>query len=759
MKTPSLSTKVFLAFAVILLPILLVFLISYRDNKSRLEEMIAADLRMHADDREEAVLLFLELNKRRIHDFSSDGVIRDYLDGIVSGNGPNGAGLSEYLSRHKLPLDKKFSRLSVLNIQGRVVASTAKSAPAELAPAVVSRGGKQGANAGLDWSKEEFYMKTRHTGAVTASEFENAGVHELVFSAPLKSRQTSRVTGMIAAFVPLGELNKALNGEQARELGALTWSKPMSRKGMDMYLVNKDMLMLTESRFMKDSVMKLKVDTLPVRACLEEGREMTGFYMNYTGIEVGGAAMCLPALKWTLVAEKDKNDILAPVRSIRDYAVVGAGITAVLLTGLYVFFSRAVIGHLSRLAAAAARIAKGDYGVALPVETRDEIGAVEESFNVMAKVVMDRIEALSRLNAILEATPDFVGTADLQGNVLYFNKAARQMLEIGADEDITKTRIPDWHPAWAAKVVFEEGLTAASKSGHWSGETALLSRTGREIPVWQVVIAHKDANANLLYYSTVMRDITERKKAEEEVRSLNVALERRVQERTAELTAANRELEAFSYSVAHDLRSPLRIIEGFTEAVIEENGDRLDGRALDHMRRVAGASRRMAALIDDLLELSKVTRAEMNYTDVDLSAMARAIAGELKKTVPGRQTEVVVREGLVVKGDSRLLRVVLDNLLGNAWKFTARTPAPVIEFGTLGEKDGKVIYFVKDNGAGFDMKYVDKLFNPFQRLHSEKDFPGTGVGLATVERIIRRHHGTVWASARVDKGAVFYFML
>lgn len=736
----SLSTKVLLAFAVILLPILLVFVISYRDNKSRISEILAEDLRMHADDREEAVLLFLELNKRRIHDFSSDGVVRDSLDGIISGKGGAGA-LSEYLAMHKLPLDKKISRLSVLNAEGRVVASTAKG------------------KIGLNESKEEFYAKVINSGAPVVAEYHGAGAHELVFSAPLQNRRTGRATGMIAAFMPLAELNKALNGEQARELGALTWSVPKSHKGMDLYLVNKDMFMLTESRFMKDSAMLLRVETPPVRACLEDGKEMNGFYTNYTGIEVGGASMCIPGLKWTLVAEIDKNEILIPVIKLRNYANIGAGITILLLAGLYVFFSRAVISHLNRLAAGARRMAEGDYSVTIPVEAGDEIGTVEESFNIMARGIRERTEAQARLNAILEGTPDFVATADLHGNVLYYNKAARLILGIGEDEDISNIRIPDTHPEWAAKVVLEEGLPAAAKAGYWSGETAVLSRSGKVIPIWQVIIAHRDGDGALLYYSTVARDITERKKAEEEIRSLNAALERRVKERTSELTAANRELEAFSYSVAHDLRSPLRIIEGFTEAVIEDAGDRLDAQALDHMRRVCGASRRMAALIDDLLELSKVTRAEMSYTDVDLSAIARTIMSELRKTEPGRDADVVIREGLVVKGDARLLRVVLDNLIGNAWKFTARTPRPVIEFGTLGEKDGKGVYFVRDNGAGFDMKYVEKLFNPFQRLHTEKDFPGTGIGLATVERIIRRHGGAVWASATVDKGAVFYFMI
>ncbi len=258
------------------------------------------------------------------------------------------------------------------------------------------------------------------------------------------------------------------------------------------------------------------------------------------------------------------------------------------------------------------------------------------------------------------------------------------------------------------------------------------------------------------------------RQAKEEIRRMNATLEQRVIERTRQLEVSNKELEAFSYSVSHDLRSPLRSIDGFSLALLEDYAGELDAQAQDYLRRVRNASQRMGQLIDGLLKLSRLTRVEMRRETVDLSGLAQSIASELQNTQPERLVECVIAPGLTATGDAHLFRVVLENLLGNAWKFTSKRAHARIEFGVTEVENQehlpnplqkKIVFFVRDNGAGFDMAYADKLFGAFQRLHGTTEFPGTGIGLVTVQRIIHRHGGRVWAEGAVEQGATFYFTL
>jgi signal transduction histidine kinase len=251
----------------------------------------------------------------------------------------------------------------------------------------------------------------------------------------------------------------------------------------------------------------------------------------------------------------------------------------------------------------------------------------------------------------------------------------------------------------------------------------------------------------LFVFALLKREISQRTRMEHALRL-----------RTAELEMANKEMETFSYSVSHDLRNPLGVVDGYSEALLTAYGDKLDQKGRDCLHRVRAVTAQMAQLIDDLLQFSLARRAELRHDAVDLSALAETVVAELRQVDPGRQVTIAVAPGLTANGDRGLLRVVLRNLLGNAWKFTRTQPQPRIDLGAA-HQDGTVAYFVRDNGVGFDMARADKLFGAFQRLHDLREFPGTGIGLATVQRIVQRHGGRVWAEAAVGKGATFYFTL
>ena len=301
----------------------------------------------------------------------------------------------------------------------------------------------------------------------------------------------------------------------------------------------------------------------------------------------------------------------------------------------------------------------------------------------------------------------------------------------------------------------------------WIGKYGKVAMTGRpahfesyseSLNRWYSVSAFSPHKG---FFAVTLSDITERKrgeearkKAEEYITTLNEKLKRNVEE----LSSANKELEAFSYTVSHDLRSPLRSIDGFSQEILEDYGDKLDNDGVDALRRIRAASQRMGLLIDGLLNLSRLSRSEIVRGTVDLSLMAHDIAADLRKAQPGRAVEIVIAEGLTDEGDERLLYVLLQNLLGNAWKFTGKVANARLEFG-VNQIDGGKAYFVRDNGAGFDMAFAGKLFRPFQRLHDTVDFSGTGIGLATVQRIVHRHGGRVWAEGEGGRGATFYFTL
>lgn len=382
-----------------------------------------------------------------------------------------------------------------------------------------------------------------------------------------------------------------------------------------------------------------------------------------------------------------------------------------------------------------------------------EAGIVLEN----ARLCREVSRSETHFRQLADAMPQIVWTADANGNVNYFNQ---RWYNYTGDPDGVK---PDgWLPflhaddcgrcsdAWKKSVASGEALQLECR----------LRGRGADSYRWHLIraVPNRDEQGQIAGWFGTCTDIEDQKRVESEIRELNAALEHRVADRTAQLQASNKELEAFSYSVSHDLRAPLRSIDAFNQLAREDYGDRLGEQGRQYLDIVAKASKQMARLIDDLLYLSRVTRSQIRREPVDLTALAEGILANLKQVEPDRKVETVVAPGLCAQGDLQLLRVALENLLNNAWKFTSRREQARIEVGS-GIHDGQRVFFVRDNGAGFDMHYVTRLFGAFQRLHSAEEFPGHGIGLATVQRIIHRHGGRIWVNAAVDQGATFFFTL
>jgi PAS domain S-box-containing protein len=392
-----------------------------------------------------------------------------------------------------------------------------------------------------------------------------------------------------------------------------------------------------------------------------------------------------------------------------------------------------------------------------PIETEEGRLVSSAIRDVTARKMAEEkmLQSEERFRLLVQGVKDYaILMLDPEGRIVSWNEGAQRIKGYTAEEIIGEHFSRFYTPEDIAAGEPARALKMAQQQGRFENEGWRVRKDGSRFWANLIVTTMYGPNGELRGFSKVTRDITERKQNEEKVRALNES----ERQHASQLEAVNKELEAFSYSVSHDLRAPLRGIDGFSLALLEDCADKLDEQGRSHLTRIRAAVQRMAQLIDDMLQLSGVTRSEMRVESVDLSAMAKAILAELQKSEPKREVECDVQDNMMARGDPRLLQIVLVNLLGNAWKFTGKAHRAKIEFATV-KRDGHAVFFIRDNGAGFDMAYSKKLFGAFQRLHATSDFPGTGVGLATVQRIIRRHGGKVSAEGKAGMGATFSFTL
>jgi len=477
-----------------------------------------------------------------------------------------------------------------------------------------------------------------------------------------------------------------------------------------------------------------------------------------------------------------------------------AGISAIVLVASLLLalmispvFQRQIAGPIAQLAKIAQLVSRDkNYSIrAPPANSRDEISVLVEAFNGMLSHIQERDGALQKAHDELELRVDertseltlanelltqqvaerkqtedalrlseerfrlmvsdvkeyAILMLDPQGRVATWNAGAERTKGYLAEEIMGQhfSRFYPEEDVQRGKPAF--ALNTALEHGRYEDQGWRVRKDGSRFWADVVLTALRDKTGQLRGFCKVTRDVTVRKQNEELLRLKN-----------AQLETSNKELDAFSYSVSHDLRAPLRGIDGFSQALLEDYGEKLDSVGQSHLHRVRLAAQRMSALIDDLLNLSRVTRSEIHREKLDLSAVVKSVADELQRGAPSRNVTFVITEGLTANGDSRLLRVAIENLLGNSWKYTSGHTSARIEFG-FHQANGRSAFFVRDDGAGFDQRYSDRLFGAFQRLHAMTEFPGTGIGLATVQRIIHRHGGKIWAEGEVEKGATFYFTL
>lgn len=500
-KRFSILQKTFLGVVIILIPILITFLVTYNLIKEHLKKAVLNNITALAEVYEGQVYQFLAMSKGRALDFASDGFIRESLQKIIQGQMNAIEPLNKHLAENKMPLDKTISDIYIISLDGRIVS------------AALDR-----SKIGKDVSKEPFFINGKEGASVAEIDNGITGSPELAVSTSITNRTTKEPIGVLVNHIYLSELNKIISGNFSKESGALSWDKK-KQETLDVYLVDKNKLIITESRFAKDAAFKQAVDTPPVDACLKSNKEMTSFYKDYRNVLVAGASMCIPSMKWTLLVEIDEDEALRPVIETQRYVLYTTAFVALLVSIMFIVFFKDVIIRLRRVSAAAKDIAEGNFNIAIPVQSSDEIGVLSDSFNNMAKEIGARTAELKKLSMIIENSINNIFITDIEGNIEYVNPTFETVTGWTKEEAIGKNpRILS--SGETTKAEYEELWDTILSGKTWRGSFKNKRKDGR--PYWgnAVISPIKNEKGEITHFLAVQEDITEKKMAEERAQYL-----------------------------------------------------------------------------------------------------------------------------------------------------------------------------------------------------------------------------------------------
>lgn len=703
-------------------------ILMYLKGKSAIEKEVLSNLLLARNAVENGLDVFIKQKVLRAEDFASDGYIRMALipasDGIIQVLPEN---LEHHLNQYKLPLGDDLAGIFVCNVEGQIIASVQRpSVPSDF----------------LQYLHDESRIRL----------FESNGDWYLQIRVPVYTTQDSMplYRGCLVNLYGLNSLEDIV----LKFLRYRPQEAPDPLMG-DIFLMDSSGKSIIGEL---EAIGENWVDS-PMAASVLAGDSLFGFMSINGKKDFFGFAFSRSDPEVYVIGLIPTEQLNYP---LRQWTMVSSGwITG--MTGLVILLmvwrAQRVGQPFARAAELAERISAGNFGERLELGPRNkDIRRMQDSFNGMLDRLEGSIERAHqsdlRYQKIAQVTNDAIWDWDLKRNQMVWNEGFEKLF--GYERNTVEPDARSWfnhiHPEDVERV--RKNILSAIETNQetWQDEYRYQCFNGSFAYVMDRGTILRDPHGQAVRIIGGMTDITAREQ-------LKAELEQRVTERTQQLAAINNELESFCYSVSHDLRAPLRGISGFADAVMEDYAEILDENGRNYLKRITAGAARMGSLIDDLLNLSRVSRFEMRREQVDLSNIVRDICTEIQEREPKREVDWNIAEGCIVFGDTQLLRIAMDNLLQNAWKFTARRERAQITFSWENQPDGTCQIGVKDNGAGFDPRYVEKLFTPFQRLHKMEDYPGTGIGLATVQRIVLRHGGRVFATGTLDQGAFIGFFL